>query len=166
MTSGNARVSSDGQSVDGLEKQIAVHSRVEGERLPSIVKLSNTPSRRLPIGDEAGRRRIDPQTERAVRAFLLRLQGRHAPIDVLVFGSRARGTHRPDSDADLAVIFEDKHCDRASIGLDMAGIAVDVLDETGILVSPLPLWAVELERPELYRNPALIEAIRRDGLRL
>lgn len=29
------------------------------------------------------------------------------PLRVTVFGSRARGTHRPDSDLDLAVMFEE-----------------------------------------------------------
>ena len=29
------------------------------------------------------------------------------PVEVIAFGSRARGEHRPDSDLDLAVIVED-----------------------------------------------------------
>lgn len=34
---------------------------------------------------------------------------RHAhPVRVIAFGSRARGTHRPDSDLDLAVIVKDR----------------------------------------------------------
>jgi len=40
------------------------------------------------------------------------------------------------------------------------------MQETGVLVDPLPLWEDELTRPQLFSNPALIEAIKRDGLRL
>jgi hypothetical protein len=48
----------------------------------------------------------------------------------------------------------------------MAGIAFDVMQETGVLVDPLPLWESELKRPESFSNPKLIENIRRDGLKL
>jgi hypothetical protein len=48
----------------------------------------------------------------------------------------------------------------------MAGIAFDVMLETGILVQALPLWEAELRQPERFSNPALIENIKRDGLRL
>jgi hypothetical protein len=30
----------------------------------------------------------------------------------------------------------------------------------------LPLWEDEIQRPELFGNPALIENIRRDGVKL
>jgi hypothetical protein len=55
---------------------------------------------------------------------------------------------------------------RYAVGGDMAGIAFDVMMETGVLVEALPLWADELKRPEAFSNPALIENIRREGLRL
>ncbi|SOR27069.1 putative nucleotidyltransferase domain (fragment) [Methylorubrum extorquens] len=48
----------------------------------------------------------------------------------------------------------------------MAGIAFDVLMETGVLVDPLPLWEDELERRVAFSNPALIDAIWRDGVRV
>jgi hypothetical protein len=38
--------------------------------------------------------------------------------------------------------------------------------ETGVMVQAVPLWESELKRPETFSNPALIENIRRDGLRL
>ena len=48
----------------------------------------------------------------------------------------------------------------------MAGIAFDVMLETGVLIDPRPLWEDELKRPETFSNPALIENIKREGLRL
>ena len=109
---------------------------------------------------------LDADTEHAARAFLQRLEGKYPVIDGLVFGSRARGSHLPDSDADLAVILDGEHGDRIAAAMDMAGIAFDVLMETGILVQALPLWAGEFDRPETFSNPALIENIRREGFRL
>jgi predicted nucleotidyltransferase len=109
---------------------------------------------------------LDAETERAARSFMKRLEGKYPTREGLVYGSRARGTHKADSDADLAVILKGKRGDRAAAVIDMAGIAVDVLHETGILVQALPLWEDELKRPELFSNPALIESIKREGLRL
>jgi hypothetical protein len=46
----------------------------------------------------------------------------------------------------------------------MAGVAFDVLMDTEILVSPLPIWKDEWAHPEVYSNPRLLENIRRDGI--
>ena len=48
----------------------------------------------------------------------------------------------------------------------MADIAFDVMLETGVLVEAIPLWEDEWEHPERFSNPALIENIRREGVRL
>ena len=48
----------------------------------------------------------------------------------------------------------------------MADVAFDVLLETGILVSPLPVWLEEWEHPEGYSNPALLRNIDQEGVRL
>jgi predicted nucleotidyltransferase len=109
---------------------------------------------------------LDAETERAARLFLRRIEGRYRMIEGLVFGSRARGTHRADSDADVAVLLEGAAGNRYQVSGDMAAIAFDVMMETGVLVDPLPLWEDELERPELFGNPSLIANIRREGLRL
>lgn len=109
---------------------------------------------------------LDAATERAVRAFMQRLEGKYPAIEGWLFGSRARGTHRADSDADLAVILKGERGDRYKVSGDMAGIAFDVMLETGVLVDPLPVWEDELKRPEWFSNPALIETIKREGLRL
>ena len=109
---------------------------------------------------------LDAETERAARAFMQRLEGKYPAIEGLVFGSRARGDHKPDSDADLAVILKGERGDRYKVSGDMAGIAFDVMLETGILVQALPLWEGELRQPERFSNPALIDNIKREGLRL
>jgi hypothetical protein len=46
----------------------------------------------------------------------------------------------------------------------MANIAFDILLDTSILISPLPIWEEDWRRPELYENPRLLENIRREGV--
>jgi predicted nucleotidyltransferase len=95
-----------------------------------------------------------------------RLEGKYPVIEAILYGSRARGTHTAESDADIAVVLKGTKANRYAVGGDMAGIAFDMMLETGVLVEPLPLWADELKRPETFSNPALIRSIQRDGLRL
>ncbi len=114
----------------------------------------------------AARPSLDAETDHAARVFMQRLEGKYPAIEGLLFGSRARGDNKPDSDADLAVILKGERGDRYKVSGDMAGIAFDVMMETGILVDPLPLWEDELKRPEQFSNPTLIDNIKRDGLRL
>ena len=109
---------------------------------------------------------LDTETERAVRTFMQRLDGRYAIREGVLFGSRARRTHLADSDADIAVVLAGKSGNRSVIAREMAGIAFDVMLETGVMVEALPLWEDEFERPESFSNPALIRTIRREGLRL
>ena len=46
----------------------------------------------------------------------------------------------------------------------MAGIAFDLMLDTGIPIDPLPIWLEEWRHPEDVANSGLIETIRRDGI--
>jgi hypothetical protein len=48
------------------------------------------------INPRALKSQLDPQTEQAVRRFLEVAQEQFHPKGAIVFGSRARGTHRVD----------------------------------------------------------------------
>ena len=109
---------------------------------------------------------LDFDTARATRSFMQRLAERYRVREPILFGSRARHTHRSDSDADIAVVLQGEHGNRTAAALDMAGIAFDVMMETGILIEALPLWADDLEHPGTFRNSRLLEHIRREGVRL
>jgi predicted nucleotidyltransferase len=111
-------------------------------------------------------RRIDHHTEAAVRRFLTLIANDYDMASAIVYGSRARGTHRPESDADVAVILKGKHRRVLRTALEMADVTYDVLLETGINISPLPVWLDEWEHPETYANPELLRTIARDGVRL
>jgi len=116
--------------------------------------------------DMAQTTKIDPDTERAARAFIAKVASEYDLAGAVLFGSRARGNFRFESDADIAVLLQGVPGRRIDAALKMAGIAFDVMLETGVLVEAIPLWEEEWEHPERFSNPALIENIRRDGVRL
>lgn len=109
---------------------------------------------------------IDQDTEAAVRRFLSVINDRYDTAGAILYGSRARGTHRPDSDVDVAVLLKGEHQKLMSTTLAMSDVAFDVLLETGINISPLPVWLDEWEHPENYSNPALLRNIAREGVKL
>lgn len=109
---------------------------------------------------------LDPDTQRAVRAFISRVATHYDFAGAVLFGSRARGTNRPDSDADVAVLLHGHPGKFVATKLEMADIAYEVLLETGIRIQPLPVWEDEWEHPERYSNPLLLRNIEREGIRL
>ncbi len=111
-------------------------------------------------------KRLDQSTETAVRRFLALIAGRYEMAGAIVYGSRARGTRHPDSDADVAALLSGVHQRLLTTTLAMADVAYDVLLETGINISPLPVWLDEWEHPEAYPNTALLQNIAREGIRL
>jgi predicted nucleotidyltransferase len=109
---------------------------------------------------------IDYNSEAAVRRFIDLIADRYDIAGVIVYGSRARGTHHEDSDADVAVLLTGEHQRLLPTKLAMADVAFDVLLETGIRISPLPVWLDEWEHPETFSNPRLLQNIAREGIRL
>ncbi len=108
----------------------------------------------------------DPATERAARAFIAKVSARYDFAGAILFGSRARQTNRPDSDANIAVIQHGHPGRFVSTKLEMADITYDTLLEMGIRNQPLPIWKMEWAHPEAYSNPQLLRNIERDGVRL
>lgn len=114
----------------------------------------------------AASRQIDKETAHAAQAFISRLAAHYPLAGAILFGSRARHTHRPDSDADIAVLLQGHPQKFITTKLEMADIAYDVLLETGIRIQPLPIWGEEWEHPETYSNPPLLKNIAREGIPL
>lgn len=119
-----------------------------------------------PLAEKAPAPKLDPVTESAVRRFMGLIASTYHPKQIIVFGSRARGTHRPDSDADVAVLLEGEHQPFLTTKLKLADTAYDVLLDTGVNISPLPIWEDEWAHPEQHSNPALLANIVREGVRL
>jgi len=109
---------------------------------------------------------IDRETANATRVFMAMVASRYDLAGAILFGSRARKTHRPDSDADVAVLLHGRPGKFVATKLALADLAYDILLETGIRIQPLPIWEDEWEHPETYSNPRLLHNIEREGIRL
>ena len=72
-------------------------SRVDRPELPAFGVGSKIPAMKF----------LDPDTELPVRDFLARIPAEIQLDQAILFGSRARGEHRPDSDADVALILHE-----------------------------------------------------------
>lgn len=108
---------------------------------------------------------VDRNTEEAVRRFVGLIPSGWDVASTILFGSRARGTYDQDSDADLAIILNGKAQPVLKTSLDLADLAFDVLLETGINITPLPIWVNEWEHPQTHSNPMLLANIAREGVR-
>lgn len=109
---------------------------------------------------------IDAPTTLAARLFLKKVRMRHPDADAVLFGSRARGDFHAESDVDIAVLLPTAPPSRMAAAVEMADMAFDVLLETGLLIAPLPFSRAEFAMPDTSDSPALVEAIRREGVRL
>ena len=107
---------------------------------------------------------MDKETANAMRAFIEKVAGHYDLAGAILFGSRARKTHRPDSDADVAVLLHGRPGKFVSTKLAMDDLAYDVLLEMGIRIQPLPIWEEEWQHPETYSNPRLLHNIEREGI--
>jgi uncharacterized protein len=107
---------------------------------------------------------IDPQTRLALAAFEPRMRQRYGAhfAGMVLFGSRARGDHRPDSDADVA-IFIDATDDPVREQMDIADDAYQVFLDTGVLVQPW-VFTGRPDAPDVSPAEGLLNAVEEEGL--
>lgn len=85
---------------------------------------------------------------------------------IILFGSRARGDYRSQSDADVAVILRGAPEGFVKTTIALAGIAYDVMLETGAPIQAHPIWTAEWNGSEGFSNPTLLREIQQDGITL
>jgi uncharacterized protein len=102
---------------------------------------------------------IDDPTLRRFRAELDALYGERIER-VVLFGSRARGEAREDSDYDVAVFLHDL-ADYWSEADRIADMATDILYDTGAVINALPFPAGAYKQ-----QTGFMHEVRADGLDL
>jgi predicted nucleotidyltransferase len=108
----------------------------------------------------------DPIIRSALRDLDGRLRQRFGCnyVRLILFGSRARGDNRPDSDADVAVILRGPIENRWSVKRQIIEDTYPILLDTGLYIQPWPLEERELDDPERSPNPALVRNILHEGI--
>lgn len=104
-------------------------------------------------------------TESDVRKFMARIPA-DLPVErVLLYGSRARGDFRPDSDADVAVILRHGAGDWKLLWM-LTGLAYDVFVDTGIMIQPVPVSSRDWADPDGFPRPSFLRNVAREGIQL
>lgn len=107
---------------------------------------------------------LDAEVLAAIQAFLADARKAMSIEQAYIFGSRARGDARPDSDVDVAIILPGVRGDLVKTQLVLSRMAFDALLKTGHLIRATPIWEDDWEHPERYTNPRFVENVRREGL--
>lgn len=122
-------------------------------------------SRRTPKRRQLTMTVVDADTERAVRKFIARLPADLRVERVLLYGSRARGDYKPDSDADVALIIPHGAHDWRLLWT-LSGLAYDVFVDTGIMIQPVPVSSRDWADPDRFPRPSFLRNVAREGVSL
>lgn len=66
-------------------------------------------------------------------------------VGIYLFGSKARRDHRPDSDADLAVVLTSFRGSALDEKMRLVDLGFDALTDDGVMIQPWPFTAAEWE---------------------
>jgi hypothetical protein len=85
-------------------------------------------------------------------------------IGLYLFGSRARGDHRPDSDADVAVVLSGLDGGALAEKMRLVDLGFDALTDAGLMIQPWPFTRSEWETAlPSGRFAGLLASARRDA---
>lgn len=108
---------------------------------------------------------MSEQQRKAIDMFIAAVRRHYDPrlVDIMLFGSRARGDAGPDSDADLVVVLEDGDWRFWHETRILGGLAFEPLVEHGLAIQPWPIARSEWEHRARHRNPRFVEAVKSDS---
>lgn len=117
---------------------------------------------------------IEHGTYVALQDFIQRISdnANWAIVDLILYGSRARGDHDAESDVDVAVIVEDDGTDKErmrKVRYELIDHAYDSMlalftHKTSLRIHPLPIPKTHWDNPSLFQNPYLIQNIQQEGI--
>jgi predicted nucleotidyltransferase len=84
-------------------------------------------------------------------------------VDILVFGSRARGDTRPDSDVDLAIVLEDGNWGFWEEKGLLSDLAYDALIWPGLWIQAWPVSRSDWIEEDLRKVPFFVIGARPDA---
>lgn len=108
----------------------------------------------------------EPAVSRALATYRQKLVDSYGErfVAAFLFGSRARGDHRSDSDADVAVVLETFEETVVGEKMRLVDLAFDALTDTGLMIQPWPFTRAQWEgQGASGRFAELLAAARRDG---
>lgn len=107
---------------------------------------------------------LSPNAQSAVVEFVSRVRAALGQnlVEVRLFGSRARGDSRPDSDVDIALIVEAHRTRAEDVAID---IAFDVNVANDLYISPRVIERRVLEHP-VWRTTGFVRALERESIAL
>jgi predicted nucleotidyltransferase len=105
----------------------------------------------------------DEDVEQALQRFAKDVRDHYGPclVGLYLYGSRARGAHHPDSDADVAVVLSGAFDYWREVGV-LSDLSYDDLVERGVYIDAKPLGLLAWNNPTSHANASLIRAIKRD----
>lgn len=108
-----------------------------------------------------------------VKLFMTRLADANLPeiSRVLLYGSRARGDHRIDSDVDIAVVLAGGNPyagARHNLGMRLAEVSSRTMlyAKHPVDVNAIIIWEAELLEPDRQRNPSFYHNMLADGIEI
>jgi len=109
---------------------------------------------------------LDHNTQTALETFRIRILNRFGGRlrGLVLFGSRARGDHRPDSDADVAVFLEAVD-DPVAAQMDIAEDSYAVFLSHELLIQPWVFLGTP-EHPDRSRAAHLLDAVEAEGVKV
>ncbi len=114
---------------------------------------------------------IDEYTRKAVDAYVGALLDALQDVDappletILLYGSRARGDHTDESDADLAIVLKGRDIWRSRQILWNLGEQTCLAEaDYDCLVSPRVFWSEVLSSPASSSNPTFYRNLLSDGI--